>query len=210
MLATAADNHKNVIARSFIEMKGMVKLNRCPWCGNDELYVKYHDEEWGVPVHDDRKHFEFLILESAQAGLSWLTILRKRENYRKAYDGFDPVKVAQYDEKKIEEMMNDPGIIRNRRKIESSINNARRFLEIQKEFGSFDNYIWSFVNYKPLWNHWTDISKVPARTELSDRISRDLKSRGFRFLGSTIIYSHLQATGLVNDHLVSCFRREDV
>lgn len=191
-------------------MKGMVKLNRCPWCGNDELYVKYHDEEWGVPVHDDRKHFEFLILESAQAGLSWLTILRKRENYRKAYDGFDPVKVAQYDEKKIEEMMNDPGIIRNRRKIESSINNARRFLEIQKEFGSFDNYIWSFVNYKPLWNHWTDISQVPARTELSDRISRDLKSRGFRFLGSTIIYSHLQATGLVNDHLVSCFRREDV
>ncbi|HHY65238.1 MAG TPA: DNA-3-methyladenine glycosylase I [Clostridiaceae bacterium] len=185
-------------------------MNRCPWCGNDELYVKYHDEEWGVPVHDDRKHFEFLILESAQAGLSWLTILRKRENYRKAYDGFDPVKVAQYDEKKIEEMMNDPGIIRNRRKIESSINNARRFLEIQKEFGSFDNYIWSFVNYKPLWNHWTDISKVPARTELSDRISRDLKSRGFRFLGSTIIYSHLQATGLVNDHLVSCFRREDV
>jgi len=191
-------------------MKGMVKLNRCPWCGNDELYVKYHDEEWGVPVHDDRKHFEFLILESAQAGLSWLTILRKRENYRKAYDGFDPVKVAQYDEKKIEEMMNDPGIIRNRRKIESSINNARLFLEIQKEFGSFDNYIWSFVNYKPLCNHWTDISKVPARTELSDRISRDLKSRGFRFLGSTIIYSHLQATGLVNDHLVSCFRREDV
>lgn len=185
-------------------------MNRCPWCGNDELYVRYHDEEWGVPVHDDKKHFEFLVLESAQAGLSWLTILRKRENYRKAYDGFDPVKVARYDEKKVEELMSDSGIIRNRRKIESSINNARCFLKIQEEFGSFDKYIWSFVNNRPVKNQWTDISQVPARSELSDRVSKDLKSRGFRFLGSTIIYSHLQATGLINDHLVSCFRYEEV
>lgn len=188
----------------------MIQLNRCPWCGNDELYVKYHDEEWGVPVHDDRKHFEFLVLESAQAGLSWLTILRKRENYRKAYDGFDPAKVARYDEKKIEEMMNDPGIVRNRRKIESSVNNARCFLKIQEEFGSFDNYIWSFVNYKPVKNHWTNLEQIPARTELSDRVSMDLKSIGFQFLGSTIIYSHLQATGLINDHIVSCFRYDEV
>ncbi|HHW22748.1 MAG TPA: DNA-3-methyladenine glycosylase I [Clostridiaceae bacterium] len=184
-------------------------MNRCPWCGNDELYVKYHDEEWGVPVHDDKKHFEFLVLESAQAGLSWITILRKRENYRKAYDGFDPVRVAQYDEKKIEELMQDPGIIRNRRKIEASINNARCFLKIREEFGSFDNYIWSFVDNKPVKNHWTDISQLPARSELSDRVSRDLKARGFSFLGSVIIYSHLQATGLINDHLISCFRYEN-
>lgn len=181
-------------------------LNRCSWCGNDELYLKYHDEEWGVPVHDDNKHFEFLVLESAQAGLSWMTILRKRENYRKAYDGFDPIKVAQYDENKISELLQNPGIIRNRRKIESSINNARCFLKIQKEFGSFDNYIWSFVNNKPVKNHWTDISQVPANSELSDKISKDLKARGFRFLGSTIVYSHLQAAGLINDHLISCFK----
>ncbi len=187
----------------------MTDLNRCPWCGNDELYVKYHDEEWGVPVHDDKKHFEFLVLESAQAGLSWITILRKRENYRKAYDGFDPVRVAQYDEKKIGELMQDPGIIRNRRKIESSINNARCFLKIQEEFGSFDKYIWSFVDNKPVKNHWTDISQLPARSELSDRVSRDLQARGFKFLGSVIIYSHLQATGLINDHLISCFRYEN-
>jgi DNA-3-methyladenine glycosylase I len=184
----------------------MMILNRCSWCGNDELYLKYHDEEWGVPVHDDNKHFEFLVLESAQAGLSWMTILRKRENYRKAYDGFDPIKVAQYDENKISELLQNPGIIRNRRKIESSINNARCFLKIQKEFGSFDNYIWSFVNNKPVKNHWTDISQVPANSELSDKISKDLKARGFRFLGSTIVYSHLQAAGLINDHLISCFK----
>jgi len=187
----------------------MTYLNRCPWCGNDGLYVKYHDEEWGVPVHDDNKHFEFLVLESAQAGLSWITILKKRENYRKAYDGFAPVKVAQYDEKKIEELMQNPGIIRNRRKIEASINNARCFLKIREEFGSFDNYIWSFVDNKPVKNHWTDISQLPARSELSDRVSRDLQARGFKFLGSVIIYSHLQATGLINDHLISCFRYEN-
>lgn len=181
-------------------------MNRCPWCGNDELYMKYHDEEWGVPVHDDRKHFEFLVLESAQAGLSWLTVLRKRENYRKAYDNFDASKVSEYDELKIEELMQNAGIIRNRRKIEASINNAKRFLEIQKEFGSFDRYIWSFVNNKVVENHWNDIKEVPATSELSDKVSKDLKNRGFKFLGSTIIYAHLQATGLINDHLVGCFK----
>ena len=181
-------------------------MNRCPWCGNDELYVRYHDEEWGVPVHDDGKHFEFLVLESAQAGLSWLTILRKRENYRKAYDNFDSIKVSQYNDAKIEELMQNAGLIRNRRKIEASVNNAKRFLEIQKEFGSFDNYIWSFVDNKAVKNHWNDISEVPATSELSDKVSKDLKSRGFKFLGSTIVYAHLQATGLTNDHLVGCFK----
>jgi DNA-3-methyladenine glycosylase I len=181
-------------------------MNRCPWCGTNELYVKYHDEEWGIPVHDDKKHFEFLVLESAQAGLNWITILKKRENYRKAYDGFDALKVSQYDKEKMEELMQNEGIIRNRRKIESSINNAKHFLEIQKEFGSFDNYIWSFVDNKPLVSHWENISQVPASSELSDKVSSDLKRRGFKFLGTTIIYAHLQATGIINDHLTSCFR----
>lgn len=191
-------------------VKKLTGLNRCPWCGTDELYVRYHDEEWGIPVHDDKKHFEFLVLESAQAGLSWLTILRKRENYRKAYDGFDVEKVARYDENKINELLQNSGIIRNRRKIEASINNARQFLKVQKEFGSFDNYIWSFVDYKPVVNCWENIQQLPARSELSDRVSKDLKSRGFKFLGSTIIYAHLQATGLINDHLVSCFRYNEI
>jgi len=181
-------------------------MNRCPWCGNDELYVKYHDEEWGVPVHDDKKHFEFLVLESAQAGLNWLTILRKRENYRKNYEGFDYNKVALYDESKINELMQDAGIIRNRKKIEASINNAKCFIEIQKEFGSFDKYIWEFVNNSPVVNNWHDISEVPATSELSDKVSKDLKSRGFKFLGTTIVYAHLQATGIINDHLISCFK----
>ena len=181
-------------------------MERCPWPGNDELYIKYHDEEWGVPVHDDNKHFEFLVLEGAQAGLSWLTILKRRDNYRKAYNHFDPAKVAQYDEAKVKELLGNAGIIRNRKKIESSINNARRFLEVQLEFGSFDNYIWSFVNHKPVINSWKELSETPATTELSDRISKDLKKRGFSFVGSTIIYAHIQAIGLVNDHLVSCFR----
>lgn len=185
-------------------------MERCPWPGNDALYVKYHDEEWGVPVHDDRKQFEFLVLESAQAGLSWITVLRKRENYRKAYEGFDPVKVASFDEEKVEELLNNEGVIRNRRKIEASINNAKMFLKIVEEFGSFDKYIWSFVNYKPVVNSWKDISEVPATTELSDTISKNLKKRGFKFLGSTIVYSHLQATGLVNDHVVSCFRYKEL
>ncbi len=185
-------------------------MNRCPWCGNDELYVKYHDEEWGVPVHDDRKHFEFLVLESAQAGLNWLTILRKRENYRIAYDDFDVNKVSQYDGDKIEELMQNAGIIRNRRKIEASINNAKKFLEIQKEFGSFDTYIWNFVDNRSVKNYWNEITEVPATSELSDKVSKDLKNRGFKFLGSTIIYAHLQATGIINDHLISCFKFDKV
>lgn len=185
-------------------------MERCPWCGNDELYIKYHDEEWGVPVHDDRRHFEFLVLESAQAGLSWLTILRKRENYRLAFDNFNPNLIAQYDEKKVGELLNNQGIVRNRRKIEAAINNAKAFLEIQKEFGTFDNYIWPFVNYTPLQNNWRDIREVPANTPLSHEISRDLKKRGFKFLGTTIIYSYLQAVGLVNDHLQNCFRYKEV
>jgi DNA-3-methyladenine glycosylase I len=181
-------------------------MNRCHWGTADELYVRYHDDEWGVPVYDDQKQFEFLVLESAQAGLSWHTVLKKRENYRAAYDGFDVNKVAKYDEKKIEELMQNAGIIRNRRKIKSSINNANMFIDIQKEYGSFCNYRWGFVGGKPLVNEWTDVSQISARTELSDRISSDLKQRGFKFLGSIIIYSHLQATGLVNDHVKNCFR----
>lgn len=182
-------------------------MNRCSWCGTDELYIKYHDEEWGVPVHDDRKHFEFLVLESAQSGLSWLTILRKRANYRIAYDNFDVEKVAQYGEEKISELLNDTGIIRNRMKIEASVNNAQKFLEIQKEFGSFDNYLWSFVDHKPVINSYKHISELPATSELSDKISKAFKSRGFKFLGSITLYSHIQAIGLVNDHIDSCFRK---
>jgi DNA-3-methyladenine glycosylase I len=185
-------------------------MERCPWPGIDETYIKYHDEEWGVPVHDDRKHFEFLVLEGAQAGLSWATILKRRENYRQAYDNFDPAKVAKYDDAKVAELLANAGIIRNRKKIESSINNAKRFLEIQQEFGSFDKYIWAFVNFKPVINSWKTLSELPANTELSDRISTDLKKRGFSFVGSTIIYAHMQAIGLVNDHLVSCFRYKQV
>ena len=185
-------------------------MNRCDWCGSNELYVKYHDEEWGVPVHDDRKHFEFLVLESAQAGLNWLTILKKRENYRKAYDNFDYLKVSDYDENKIEELMQNEGIIRNRRKIEASVNNAKCFMEIQKEFGSFDKYIWGFVTNQPVVNHWNNISQVPASSDLSDIVSKDLKKRGFKFLGTVIVYAHLQATGVINDHLTTCFRYEQI
>ena len=183
-------------------------MNRCSWCGNDELYIKYHDEEWGVPVHDDKKHFEFLLLESAQAGLSWITILRKRENYREAYDAFDVIKVSQYDEKKVAELLSNAGIIRNRRKIEASISNAKEFLNIQMEFGSFDNYIWSFVGNKQIINHWNDLSQLPANTDLSDKISKDLKKRGFKFLGTTIVYSYLQAIGIIDDHIDTCFKRQ--
>ncbi|QAA30929.1 DNA-3-methyladenine glycosylase I [Clostridium manihotivorum] len=182
-------------------------MNRCPWCGNYELYVKYHDEEWGVPVHDDRKHFEFLVLESAQAGLSWITILRKRENYREAYDNFDPIKISQYDEEKIKALLANPGIVRNRRKIDASIGNAKEFLKLQDEYGSFDNYIWSFVDNKQIINNWKDLSEAPASTELSDKISKDLKKRGFKFLGTTIVYSYLQAVGIIDDHIDSCFKR---
>ncbi len=181
-------------------------MNRCPWGTVDDLYIRYHDDEWGVPVYNDQKQFEFLVLESAQAGLSWHTILNKRENYRAAYDGFNVQKVAEYNEKKIEELMQNAGIIRNRRKIEASVNNAKFFLEIQQEFGSFCNYLWGFVDNEPLVNEWLEVSQIPARTELSDHISKDMKKRGFKFLGSIIIYSHLQATGLVNDHIKNCFR----
>ena len=181
-------------------------LKRCPWCGTDPLYVRYHDEEWGVPVFDDRRHFEFLVLELAQAGLSWITILRRREAYCRAYAGFDPEAVAGYNAGKIETMLQDSGLIRNRRKIEASVHNARRFIEIQERFGSFSDYLWRFVDGKPLVGRWRELSEIPASTGLSEAISRDLKQRGFQFLGPVIVYSHLQATGLVNDHLVSCFR----
>lgn len=183
-----------------------IKIKRCPWCEDNELYIKYHDEEWGVPVHDDRKHFEFLVLESAQAGLNWITVLRKRENYMDAYNNFDPMKVSEYDDKKIEELIKNPGIIRNRRKIEASISNAKSFLKIQKEFGSFDKFIWRFVNNKQIINSWKNISEIPQRIALSDEISEVLKRKGFRFVGSTIIYAHMQAVGLVNDHIIGCFR----
>jgi len=185
-------------------------LKRCEWCLGSEIYTDYHDNEWGTPVYDDCKHFEFLVLESAQAGLSWLTILKKRENYRKAYDGFDPKKVAKYGEKKKAALMANEGIVRNRLKIEASINNAILFLVIQKEFGSFSDYIWSFSKGKIINGKRKTIAEIPATTELSDRLSADLKKRGFKFLGSTIIYSHLQAAGIVNDHLVSCFRYKEL
>lgn len=182
-------------------------MDRCDWCKSDDLYLKYHDEVWGVPVHNDIAHLEFLILESAQSGLSWLTILKKRENYRKAYDNFDPVKVAHFGEEKVNELLSNSGIIRNRLKIESSINNAIKLIEIQKEFGSFDKYIWGFVNNKPIINSIRTISEVPASTELSDRISKDLKKRGFKFLGSITVYSYLQAVGIIDDHINSCFKK---
>ena len=172
--------------------------------------IAYHDTEWGVPLHDDRGLFEFLVLEGMQAGLSWATILRKRENFRKAFSGFDARRVAVYGAKDVQRLLEDPGIIRNRLKIEAAINNARRFLEVQKEFGSFDRYIWGFVEGKPIRNRFRTLSELPSRTPLSDRISKDLKSRGFKFTGSTIVYAHLQATGMVNDHMVHCFRYRQV
>ncbi len=185
-------------------------MERCGWCVENEIYERYHDTEWGVPVHDDRKHFEFLVLESAQAGLSWLTILKRREGYRKAFADYDPEIVASYDHNKIEELVKDPSIIRNRMKIEAVVNNAKRFLEIQQEFGSFDRYIWGFVGDSSVVNEWKELKELPAKTDLSDEVSKDLKKRGFKFVGSTIIYAHLQATGIVNDHLVSCFRYEEL
>jgi DNA-3-methyladenine glycosylase I len=180
--------------------------NRCPWCGTDPLYVAYHDTEWGVPVYDDQLLFEFLVLESFQAGLSWLTILRKRENFRKALDGFDYHKIARYSDTKLNQLMNDSGIIRNRLKIEATVTNARAFIQVQQEFGSFSKYIWGFVGGVPIQNHWKTLQEVPATTSLSDQISKDLKKRGFKFLGSTVVYAHMQATGMINDHLTSCFR----
>ena len=179
---------------------------RCDWPGTDPLYVAYHDDEWGVPVHDDRKLFEMLTLEGAQAGLSWITILRRREGYRRAFDGFDPAVVAGYDEEKVAALLQDTGIIRNRAKVRSAINNAQRFLAVQAELGSFDEYIWTFVDGKPIQNAWTSMGEIPASTPLSDAISKDLVKRGFTFVGSTIMYAHMQATGMVDDHVTACFR----
>lgn len=181
-------------------------LVRCAWVGTEPLSIEYHDREWGVPVHDDRKMFEFLILEGMQAGLSWMTILRKRDNFREAFDDFNPVKIAQYDQEKFEELMNNSGIIRNRRKIEAAAQNARAFLEVQAEFGSFDAYIWQFVGDQPIVNSWKSIDEIPAQTEESVILSNDLKKRGFKFVGPTIVYAHMQATGMVNDHTTDCFR----
>ena len=189
----------------------MTVKKRCFWAeGQFEDYIRYHDEEWGVPVHDDRKHFEFLILESAQAGLSWATILKRRDGYRKAFANFDPASVARFPDQMVDELMQDSGIIRNRLKISAAINNARRFLELQEEFGSFDHYIWSFVNHSPIDNHLTEKGPYPATSKESDALSKDLKKRGFRFVGSTIIYAHMQACGLVNDHVKECFRHSQV
>lgn len=184
-------------------------MKRCEWAKSD-LMARYHDEEWGVPLHDDRKLFEFLVLECFQAGLSWEIVLRKRENYRKAFHGFDPKRVAKYTQKDVKRLLGDAGIIRNRMKIEAAINNARRFLEIQEEFGSFDRYIWRFINNKPIKNKSRKLSDLPAKTGLSDKVSLDLKKRGFKFVGSTVIYAHMQATGMVNDHLAGCFRYRQV
>jgi DNA-3-methyladenine glycosylase I len=183
---------------------------RCPWAGTDPLYVAYHDTEWGRPVHDDRKLFEFLILEGAQAGLSWLTILRKRENYREAFDHFDPRKVATYDARNVEELLRNPGIIRNRRKVEAAVGNARAFLAVQEEFGSFDRYIWRFVGGHPVRNAWRSVEEIPASTPESVAMSKDLKRRGFGFVGPTVCYAFMQAVGMVNDHTVECFRYREL
>ncbi len=183
---------------------------RCPWPSDDKLMIKYHDKEWGVPLHNDKKLFEFLILEGFQAGLSWRTILHKRENFRKAFDKFDYNKVAKYDSKKINSLLKDAGIVRNKLKVEGAVLNAKAFLKVRKEFGTFDKYIWSFVGGKPIQNNFGSLKELPARTELSDKISDDLRKRGFKFVGSTIVYAHMQATGMVNDHVVSCYRHEEV
>ena len=179
---------------------------RCGWCLKFDQYIQYHDEEWGIPVHDDRVHFEFLILEGAQAGLSWSTILKKRPGYKKAFADFDPLKVSRFTDARVEKILQDPGIVRNRLKVMATVNNAKRFLEVQKEFGSFDKYIWQFVGGKPIINRWESLREVPANTPESDALSRDLIKRGFKFVGSTVMYAHMQACGLVNDHLVNCWR----
>ncbi|WP_276368430.1 DNA-3-methyladenine glycosylase I [Chryseolinea sp. H1M3-3] len=186
------------------------KKIRCPWCLKFDQYIEYHDTEWGVPVHQDQKHFEFLILEGAQAGLSWSTVLKKREGYRKAFANFDPIKVSRFTTARLEKILQDPGIIRNRLKVHSAVNNAKCFLEVQKEFGSFDKYIWSFVNHKPIINKWKTLKDIPATSKESDTLSKDLIKRGFKFVGSTVIYAHMQACGLVNDHLIDCWRYKKV
>ncbi len=185
-------------------------MKRCGWVSDDPLSAAYHDEEWGVPVHDDRVLFEFLLLEGAQAGLSWSTILRKREGYRKAFSGFDPRRVARYDRRKLERLLADPGIVRNRLKVASAVANASAFLAVQEEFGSFDAYVWRFVDGGPIRNRWRRLRDVPASTRESETLSRDLKKRGFRFVGATICYAFMQATGMVNDHLTDCFRHSEI
>ncbi|MFD0716494.1 DNA-3-methyladenine glycosylase I [Paenibacillus sp. GCM10027626] len=183
---------------------GVDDVARCGWVNNDPLYISYHDHEWGVPLHDDRKLFEMIILEGAQAGLSWYTVLKKRETYRKAFDDFDVDKVAAYDEEKLAELLNNPGVIRNRLKIAAAVNNAQAFIKVREQFGSFDQYIWRFVDGEPILNHWKELREVPARTDISDQMSIDLQRRGFKFVGSTICYAFMQATGMVNDHLTTC------
>jgi len=183
-----------------------MEKSRCTWCGNDALYMNYHDNEWGVPVFDDKLLFEFLVLETFQAGLSWITILRKRENFRMAFDDFDYKRIARYDESKYDELLLDSGIIRNKLKIKATINNAQLFMDIQKEAGSFSNYLWNFSNGKPIQNNWEQMNQVPATTDLSDTLSKALKKKGFKFVGSTVIYAYMQAIGMVNDHIKTCFR----
>ena len=183
---------------------------KCAWCLGDPLYEAYHDNEWGVPVYDDDTLFEFLILETFQAGLSWITVLRKRENFRKAFDQFDYKKIAQYDQSKVKTLLEDPGIIRNKLKVNATITNAQSFIKIQEDFGSFRNYIWKFTNHKPIKNSFKSMNEIPANTPLSDLISKDLKKRGFKFVGSTVVYAHMQATGMVNDHTTNCFRYNEV
>lgn len=188
----------------------MTTKHRCGWCEGDDLYETYHDEEWGVPIYDDDKLFEFLILETFQAGLSWITVLRKRENFRKAFDDFNYKKIANYKQDKIDNLLQDAGIIRNKLKVNATVTNAQAFMEIQKEFGSFSNYIWGFVDGKPIKNTFKDYRNAPANSPLSDTISKDLKKRGFKFVGTTVVYAHMQATGMVNDHEVNCFRYDEV
>ncbi len=188
----------------------MSELIRCPWAIKSEKEIRYHDEEWGLPCRDEQRQFEFLILEAAQAGLSWALILNKREGYRRAFAGFDPVKVAEFTPADVERLVLDPSIVRNRLKIQAAINNAQRFLEVAAQYGSFCNYFWDFVDGEPVRNAWTELAQIPATTPLSDKVSKDLKQKGFKFMGSTVVYAHLQATGLVNDHLVSCFRHKEV
>jgi DNA-3-methyladenine glycosylase I len=188
----------------------MNKNDRCPWPGDHPLMIEYHDREWGTPLHDDQRHFEFLVLDAAQAGLSWKTVLLKRENYRQAFDGFDPAKIARYSDKRVEKLLQNPGIIRNRLKIQSSVTNAQQFLSIQDEFGSFDRFIWRFVDGRPRVNRYRQPSDVPASSAESDAMSKELKKRGFTFVGSTICYAYMQAAGMTNDHLVTCFRHEEL
>jgi DNA-3-methyladenine glycosylase I len=188
----------------------MAEIYRCGWSNSDPLYIEYHDNEWGVPLHDDNKIFEFIVLEGAQAGLSWMTILRKREGYRKAFADFDPEKVARFTEKKIEKLLQDSSIIRNKLKVNSAVTNAKAFLKVQEEFGSFDKYIWGFTDGTVIQNKWKSLKEIPAKTKESDALSKDLIKRGFKFVGSTIMYAHMQATGMVNDHVVECFRHKEL